>query len=109
MPVASGTMSATTICADVTASTSVRCPPTSTVLPCQCGVCALLKSPSVVTYQRTRSPFFIDIMGMLPKINPLMDHLTLVKENPVPAIGVTTPFADIGSNSLLFTPLGSVV
>ena len=39
---------------------------TSTVLPCQCGVCALLKSPSVATYQRTWSPFFMVIIGMLP-------------------------------------------
>src|SRR5664279_1684786 len=38
-------MSAVTICADVTTSTSVRWPATRTVLPCQCGVCALLKSP----------------------------------------------------------------
>ncbi len=59
-------MSAVTICAEVTAITSVRCPATVTVLPCQCGVCALLKSPSVATYQRTWSPFFISIIGMFP-------------------------------------------
>ena len=55
MPGASGTMSAVIICAEVTERTSVRRPPTRTVLPCQCGVCALLKSPSVATYQRMRS------------------------------------------------------
>ena len=40
-------MSAVTIFAEVTTSTSVRWPPTRTVLPCQCGVWALKKSPSV--------------------------------------------------------------
>ena len=33
--------------------------------PTQCGVCTLNCSPSATRYQRTRSPFFIVIMGTL--------------------------------------------
>src|SRR5271157_3277953 len=109
MPGASGTMSATTICADVTTSTSVRWPATRTVLPCQCGVCALLKSPSVATYQRTWSPFVMVASGIFPKMYPLMDHLTLVSIKPVPATVPAIPPGVKGMDSFQLTPLGSVV
>ena len=64
-PGSSGTISTVSICAGEIEITSVRRPACSTTFPCQCGVWKLNPSPNVTRYQRTRSPFFIVITGML--------------------------------------------
>src|SRR5512142_1413814 len=109
IPGMSGTISAVTIWAANTDTTSVRWPPTTTVLPCQWGVCALLKSPSDATYQRTRSPTLMVIIGMFPKMYPFMDHLTFVAPKPVTGIETTNPSGVACEKSVRFTPFGSVV
>src|SRR5512143_4024406 len=57
MPALSGAMSATIMLAGSRLTTSMRIPPTTTSLPCQCGVYRSTSVLMLITYQRTCSPF----------------------------------------------------
>ena len=48
-------------------TTSIRIPITVTSLPCQWGVWRSTSVPLLITYLRTRSPFFSVIIGWFPK------------------------------------------
>ncbi len=60
-------MPATIMLAGRRLTVSTRMPLTVTVFPCQRGVCRSTSVPMLITYQRTRWPLGVVIIGPLPK------------------------------------------
>src|SRR5437667_10735642 len=101
-------MSAVTICAGDSSTTSVRDPFTVTTFPCQCGVWKLNALPRLIKYQRTWSPLCMVIVGMFANRYPLIVRRKLDATNPLPT-SEKLPSESDGKLSSLLTLLGSLV